>query len=121
MESPMAITKIPILAMDLFPAQMGLLIKWLAQQDFVIMQRRTNVTGPETYHVVSLLIYFLILLFYITCIRSILENACPVFHRALPGYLSEDLERLQKRALRIIYPSMSYNQALEFSGLPTPL
>ena len=39
--------------------------------------------------------------------------------RALPGYLSEDLERLQKRALRIIYPGMSYNQALEFSGLPT--
>ena len=38
---------------------------------------------------------------------------------ALPGYLSEDLERLQKRALRIIYPGMSYNQALEFSGLPT--
>ena len=53
------------------------------------------------------------------CIRSILEYACPVFHRALPGYLSEDLERLQKRALRIIYPGMSYNQALEFSGLPT--
>ena len=60
-----------------------------------------------------------LILFYITCIRSILEYACPVFHRALPGYLSEDLERLQKRALRIIYPGMSYNQALEFSGLPT--
>ena len=59
------------------------------------------------------------MLFYITCIRSILEYACPVFHRALPGYLSKDLERLQKRALRIIYPGMSYNQALEFSGLPT--
>ena len=39
--------------------------------------------------------------------------------RALPGYLSEDLERLQKSALRIIYPGISYNQALEFSGLPT--
>ena len=38
---------------------------------------------------------------------------------ALPGYLSKDLERLQKCALRIIYPGMSYNQALEFSGLPT--
>ena len=25
----------------------------------------------------------------------------------------------KRRALRIIYPSMSYNQALEFSGLPT--
>ena len=57
--------------------------------------------------------------FYITCIRSILEYACPVFHGALPGYLSEYLERLQKRELRIIYPGMSYNQALEFSGLPT--
>ena len=42
-----------------------------------------------------------------------------MFHHALPGYLSEDLERLQKRALRIIYPGMSYNQALEVSGLPT--
>ena len=60
-----------------------------------------------------------LILFYITCIRSILEYACPVFHRALPGYLSEDLERLQKRALRIIYSGMSYNQALEFSGLAT--
>ena len=59
------------------------------------------------------------MLFYITCIRFILEYTCPVFHRALPGYLSEDLERLQKRALRIIHPGMSYNQALEFSGLPT--
>ena len=55
-----------------------------------------------------------LILFYIH-----LEYACPMFHRALPGYLSEDLERLQKRALRIIYPGMSYNQALEFSGLPT--
>ena len=52
-----------------------------------------------------------LMLFYITCIRSILEYACPVFHRALPRYLSEDLERLQKHALRIIYPGMSYNQA----------
>ena len=48
-----------------------------------------------------------------------LSVACPVFHRALPGYLSEDLERLQKRALRIIYPGISDDQALEFSGLLT--
>ena len=70
----MAITKIPILAMDSSPAQMGLLIKWLAQQDFVIMHRRTNVTGSETYHVVSLLIYFYNCLFsqcQLTC-----EAAC---------------------------------------------
>ena len=35
-----------------------------------------------------------LVLFYITCIRSIHEYACPVFHRALPGYLSEDLGTL---------------------------
>ena len=59
----MAITKIPILAMDSSPAQMGLPIKWLAQQDFVIMQTRTNVTGQKTYLVVSLLVYFYYCLF----------------------------------------------------------
>lgn len=58
-------------------------------------------------------------LFYITCVRSILEYASPVFHRALPSYLSEDLERLQKRAMRIIYPVLWYNDALELTGLPT--
>ena len=70
----MAITKIPILVMDSSPAQMGLPIKWLAQQDFVIMQRRTSATGPKTYHVVSLLIYFYYCLFsqcQLTC-----EAAC---------------------------------------------
>ena len=43
-----------------------------------------------------------LILFYVTCIRSILEYACPVFHRALPSYLSDDLERLQKRAMKVI-------------------
>ena len=56
-----------------------------------------------------------LLLFYITCIRSILEYGSPVFHRALPSYLSEDLERLQKRAMKIIYPELSYAKALELS------
>ena len=57
-----------------------------------------------------------LLLFYITCIpRSILEYGSPVFHRALPSYLSEDLERLQKRAVEIIYPELSYAKALELS------
>ena len=60
-----------------------------------------------------------LLLFYITCIRSILEYGSPVFHRALPSYLSEDLERLQKRAMKIIYPELSYAKALELAGLLT--
>ena len=60
-----------------------------------------------------------LIIFYITCIRSLLEYACPVFHRALPGYLSDDLERLQRRALRIIFPSLSYSGAIVESGLTT--
>ena len=54
-------------------------------------------------------------LFYVRCIRPVLEYASPVFHRSLPNYISEDLER---RALRIIYPDLSYRVALETAGLP---
>ena len=39
---------------------------------------------------------------YTACIRPVLEYACPVFHHSLPQYLSNEMERLQKRALRII-------------------
>ena len=60
-----------------------------------------------------------LLLFYITCIRSILEYGIPVFHRALPSYLSEDLERLQRRATKFIYPKLPYVKALELSGVLT--
>ena len=52
------------------------------------------------------------LLFYTTCIRPVLEYACPVFHHSLPQYLSNEMERLQKRALRIIQPDLSYAEAL---------
>ena len=57
------------------------------------------------------------LLFYITCISPTLEYACSVFHRALPEYLNDDLERVQWRALRIIFPDLSYSQALETCGV----
>ena len=47
-----------------------------------------------------------LLLFYITCIRSIPEYGSPLFHRDLPSCLNENLERLQKRAMKIIYPEL---------------
>ena len=40
----------------------------------------------------------------------------PSFYPALPSYLCEDQERLQKRAMKIIYPDLSYAQPLELSG-----
>ena len=61
-----------------------------------------------------------LLTFYTTCIRPVVEYACPVFHTALPQYLSDQLERLQKRALRIISTNdLSYRQALEVFNITT--
>ena len=45
-------------------------------------------------------------LFYTTCIRSMLNYAVPVFYYSLPKYLIHELERIQKRALIIIYTTL---------------
>ena len=58
-------------------------------------------------------------LFYITCVRSVIDYAAPVFHYALPAYLLQELERVQKRAMRIICPGIEYQQALAQMSLPT--
>ena len=60
-----------------------------------------------------------LLTFYLTCVRPVTEYACPVFHNSLPLYLSEDLEKLQKRALRIIYITLSYPEALSEARIDT--
>ena len=60
-----------------------------------------------------------LLTFYVTCIRPVTEYACPVFHNALPAYLSAELEQLQKRAMRIIFPFTSYRDALQQARLET--
>ncbi|CAB4004215.1 RNA-directed DNA polymerase from mobile element jockey [Paramuricea clavata] len=39
---------------------------------------------------------------YNALIRSVLEYACAVWHTSLPLYLSNKIERVQKRALRIL-------------------
>ena len=76
-------------------------------------------------------LYFLVLLmragvsckyivnFYSMVIRPVLEYCSPIFHHILPEYLSEDLERFQKRGLFIISPEESYNQCLDSFGLRT--
>lgn len=55
-----------------------------------------------------------LLSFFVTCIRPVMEYACQVFHKSLPAYLSDELEKvIQRRASRIIYPDLSYAAALE--------
>ena len=56
--------------------------------------------------------------FYVTCIRSLLLYSCQVFHFNLPEFLNIMLERIQKRALNIIYGyDVPYSEALVMSKL----
>ena len=55
---------------------------------------------------------------YCSLRRSVIEYASAVFAN-LPKYLSDALEGIQKRALRIILPNLHYDEALILSGLPS--
>ena len=54
---------------------------------------------------------------YLTCIRPVLEYCAPLYHHALPDYLSNDIERVQKRALSLISPGLSYLDSLSLFNL----
>ena len=58
-----------------------------------------------------------IIQFYKTCVRPVLEYASNVFNYSLPKYLSDDIERIQKRALSTVYPRSRYEHSLVMSGL----
>ncbi len=56
---------------------------------------------------------------YSTTVRPMLEYAVPVW-QAIPDYLSEAIEVVQERSLKIIYPECdSYTDALNLADLPT--
>ena len=58
-----------------------------------------------------------IITFYVTCVRPVLGYSCQVFHFALPAYLSDAIEWVQKHALAIIYPNIDYTDSLDLSGI----
>ena len=91
-------------------------LKWDAHVDWIVKKvnkrlyflrqlKRAQVKSKE------------LVLFYLTCIRSVIEYACALFHSSLPQYLSVNLERCQKRALRIMFPDKEYDEALACTGL----
>ena len=53
---------------------------------------------------------------YYALIRSILEHCSELWNYAIPQYLSDELEKVQKRALRIIFPGHSYDETLQLSN-----
>ena len=52
-----------------------------------------------------------------TCVRPILEFSCEVWHYSLTQYLSDEIECIQRRALRIIFPDLKYEDALVRAGV----
>ena len=54
-----------------------------------------------------------------TKIWPVLEYACAAWHPGLTQYLTDDIERVQIRAMRIIFQGLSYGDALVCSQLPT--
>ena len=67
--------------------------------------RRARVSQPNTLRI------------YLSTVRPVLEYAVPVWQN-IPAYLSEAIERVQKRALNIIYPEAeSYAHALQLGKL----
>ena len=56
---------------------------------------------------------------YVSVVRPVLENACPVWHTNLPKYLSDNIEMIQKRALKFIFPNKGYEDILHDLGMCT--
>ena len=53
-----------------------------------------------------------ILNIYVSVIRPVLEYACQVWHTNLPSYLSDNIERIQIRVMKGIYPGHNYDYIL---------
>ena len=58
-----------------------------------------------------------LIVYYTTIIRPVLEYACQVWHPGLTQKQTEDLERIQKRALRTICPDLDSSSAIQTYGL----
>ncbi|KAK2160341.1 hypothetical protein NP493_1654g01058 [Ridgeia piscesae] len=56
---------------------------------------------------------------YISVVRPVLEYACPVWHTNLPQYLSDNIEVIQKKALKCIFPGLGYAEILRRVNLDT--
>lgn len=72
---------------------------------FLVLLRRAHVPAED------------IINFYCTTVCPVLEYSAQIFPHALPAYLSDDIERVQRHALSIISPELSYHNSLDRHGL----
>ena len=60
-----------------------------------------------------------LLAFYCSVIRPILEYGAEIWNGGLTQEQKKNIERIQKRVLRIIYPNLDYDQAITETKLQT--
>ena len=94
-----------------------ILYTWNTHVDHILKKANSRLFALRLLKKAGLVLIDLITI-YCSVIRSILEYASPVW-AALPDFLSSHLESVQKRALKIIYPDISYYEALQTSKLKT--
>ena len=71
-------------------------LKWNVHVNHICKKTTTHLYFLKQLKRAKVSLKDMLLFFYTTCIRPVLEYACPVFQNALPQYLSNSLERLQK-------------------------
>ena len=79
-------------------------LSWNAYVDEIISKARTRV-----YDLVRI---------YVSVIRRVVKYA-NVLHTNLPKYLSDNIEIIQKRCLKTIFPGYPYENILQMVNLPT--
>ena len=91
-------------------------LKWSAHIDYICAKaskrlyalRTLRRSGVPSRDLCSVFCYF---------IRPILEYACPVWHSSLTLKLSDEIEAIQRRAVKIILPHLTYDEGLSALNL----
>ena len=84
----------------------GMISKASKRLDIIRVQKRNGVPITDLKHICTALI------------RSVLEYCTPVWHTLILTFLSDELEKVQRRALRILHPDKHYSEALILTDCP---
>ena len=91
-------------------------LKWNSHVDYIIKKACKKLHSLRVLHRARVCQPNMLRI-YLGSVRPVLEYAVPVW-QDIPAYLSEAIERVQKRALNIIYPEAeSYAHALQLGKL----
>ena len=74
---------------------------------FLRLLKRANIPALDIVHV------------YCSTIRSLLEYACEVWHPGITKQQCDNVELIQKRALKVAFPNLSYAEALKAGNIQT--